>query len=43
MININIQTDKIEEREQREEIEEIEDKEDVSKSPNLPIYRFKFT
>ena len=45
MININIQTDKIEdeEREQREEIKEREDKEDVSKSPNLPIYRFKFT
>ena len=43
MININIQTDKIEEREQREEIEEIEDKENVSKLSNLPIYRFKFT
>jgi len=39
MININIQTDKINE-EEREEIEEIED---VSKSVNLQIYRFKFT
>jgi hypothetical protein len=40
MININIQNDKINE-EDREEIEKRE--EDVSKSPNLPIYRFKFT
>jgi hypothetical protein len=30
-----------EEREEREEREEVKD--DVSKSPNLPIYRFKFT
>jgi len=37
MININIQN----EEEDREEIEKRE--EDVSKSPNLPIYRFKFT
>jgi hypothetical protein len=37
MININIQN----EEEDREEIEKRE--EDVSKSQNLPIYRFKFT
>ena len=39
MINIDIKNDKINE----EGREEIEDKEYVSKSPNLPIYRFKFT